>query len=310
MILIEPATRGNPMSPLRWTCKSTAKLAGALTVQGWPVSASTVGRLLHGTRLSAARAAEGPRRHRAPGPHRAIRASQRDGRHVHAASATRESLSTPRRRNWSGISRMQGENGSPRGARSGYGCMISPATRRARPFRTACTTWRGNEAWVSVGRDPRYARVRGRVDPPVVDDDGTRGVPRRRPLHHGRCRRAATAIARAGGRPPCHSWPTTSACASMSRISRRARASETRLHTGSSATSPKTGAAVRSAPSRRSSTSSAIRARPPACASRPSLINGATRTGLVVTTAEMRRLALHPHPFHGDWNYELRPRPS
>ena len=34
------------------------------------------------------------------------------------------------------------------------------------------------------------------------------------------------------------------------------------------------------------------------------------KTGLVVTTAEMRRLALHPHPFHGDWNYELRPRPS
>jgi hypothetical protein len=31
-------------------------------------------------------------------------------------------------------------------------------------------------------------------------------------------------------------------------------------------------------------------------------------TGVVVTSAEMRGLALHPHPFHGDWNYELRPR--
>ena len=36
------------MSPLRWTCKSTARLAGALTAQGWPVSATTVGKLLHG----------------------------------------------------------------------------------------------------------------------------------------------------------------------------------------------------------------------------------------------------------------------
>jgi hypothetical protein len=36
------------MSPLRWTCKSKAKLPAALTVEGWPVSASTVGRLLHG----------------------------------------------------------------------------------------------------------------------------------------------------------------------------------------------------------------------------------------------------------------------
>ncbi len=29
--LIEPATRGDPMSPLRWTCKSTARLAEELT---------------------------------------------------------------------------------------------------------------------------------------------------------------------------------------------------------------------------------------------------------------------------------------
>ena len=34
------------------------------------------------------------------------------------------------------------------------------------------------------------------------------------------------------------------------------------------------------------------------------------KTGLVVTKAEMRDLALYPHVFHGDWNYELRPRPT
>lgn len=47
VVLIEPVTRGDPMSPLRWTWKSKAKLAGAVTAQGWPVSASTMGRLLH-----------------------------------------------------------------------------------------------------------------------------------------------------------------------------------------------------------------------------------------------------------------------
>ena len=47
-LLVEPLTRGDPMSPLRWTCKSAAKLAGALTAQGWPVSATTVGKLLDG----------------------------------------------------------------------------------------------------------------------------------------------------------------------------------------------------------------------------------------------------------------------
>jgi Rhodopirellula transposase DDE domain len=44
--LVDPATRGDPMSPLRWTSKSTVKLAGELVREGFPVSAQTVGRLL------------------------------------------------------------------------------------------------------------------------------------------------------------------------------------------------------------------------------------------------------------------------
>lgn len=44
--LVDPATRGDPMSPLRWTSKSTTKLAEELTASGHPVSAATVGRLL------------------------------------------------------------------------------------------------------------------------------------------------------------------------------------------------------------------------------------------------------------------------
>ena len=45
--LVEPLTRGDPMSPLRWTCKSKAKLAAAMVKKGWTVSSSVVGRLLH-----------------------------------------------------------------------------------------------------------------------------------------------------------------------------------------------------------------------------------------------------------------------
>jgi len=44
--LIEPGTRGDPLSPLRWTCKSTRQLAGALRTQGHRVSHQTVARLL------------------------------------------------------------------------------------------------------------------------------------------------------------------------------------------------------------------------------------------------------------------------
>src|SRR5438309_5741686 len=45
--LIEPTTRGDPQSPLRWTCKSTRNLAEALSRGGHRVSHQTVAVLLH-----------------------------------------------------------------------------------------------------------------------------------------------------------------------------------------------------------------------------------------------------------------------
>jgi hypothetical protein len=44
--LLDPVTRGDPMSALRWTCKSTTKLALELQSMGHPVSQATVWRLL------------------------------------------------------------------------------------------------------------------------------------------------------------------------------------------------------------------------------------------------------------------------
>jgi Rhodopirellula transposase DDE domain len=44
--LVDPVTRGDPESALRWTTKSTPKLAAELTAQGHKVSASTVAKLL------------------------------------------------------------------------------------------------------------------------------------------------------------------------------------------------------------------------------------------------------------------------
>jgi Rhodopirellula transposase DDE domain len=46
--LVDPVTRGDPESPLRWTSKSTVKLAQALTEQGFPVGPNTVAKLLKG----------------------------------------------------------------------------------------------------------------------------------------------------------------------------------------------------------------------------------------------------------------------
>ena len=50
--LVEPETRGDPMSPLRWTCKSTRALARALQADGFEVSHRKVGKLLKSSGFS------------------------------------------------------------------------------------------------------------------------------------------------------------------------------------------------------------------------------------------------------------------
>ena len=45
--LVGPSTRGNPESPLLWTCKSVRKLQSELEEQGFKVSFKTVGNILH-----------------------------------------------------------------------------------------------------------------------------------------------------------------------------------------------------------------------------------------------------------------------
>jgi hypothetical protein len=50
--LVEPLSRGDPESPLRWTSKSTRLLARELTKSGHPVSHATVGELLRAMEYS------------------------------------------------------------------------------------------------------------------------------------------------------------------------------------------------------------------------------------------------------------------
>jgi len=45
--LVEPTTRGDPQSPLRWTCKSTARLAEEMRRRGHRIGTRTVAELLH-----------------------------------------------------------------------------------------------------------------------------------------------------------------------------------------------------------------------------------------------------------------------
>jgi hypothetical protein len=52
LALVEPGERGDPMSPLRWTCKSLRQLAAELSARGHRVSRTVVGELLKRQKFS------------------------------------------------------------------------------------------------------------------------------------------------------------------------------------------------------------------------------------------------------------------
>ena len=112
--LLEPVTRGDPESPLRWTCKSTHVLSVELfSQQGIRSSDKTVAKLLrkHNYSLQA--------------PNKSVEGTQHLDRnaqfeHINAtprtasSAAFRSSPSMRRRRNWWGTSRTGGVSGTRR----------------------------------------------------------------------------------------------------------------------------------------------------------------------------------------------------
>ena len=122
--LVEPLTRGHPESPLRWTCKSTAKLAEELHRQGHSVSDRTVAKLLHdaGYSLQSNRKTREGSSH----PDRNAQFEHINERvRMFQCQASRSSRWTPRRRNWWGISRTPAGSGGPKAGRKRSGCTTS-----------------------------------------------------------------------------------------------------------------------------------------------------------------------------------------
>src|SRR6266496_3558100 len=99
-LLVDPTTRGDPMSPLRWTCKSTRNLAGALRDQGHEVSKQTVAELLREQGYSLQvnfKTREGSSH---PDRNAQVRAHQRVGEGVRGAGAARDLRRHQERRSW------------------------------------------------------------------------------------------------------------------------------------------------------------------------------------------------------------------
>jgi len=138
--LVEPDSRGDPMCPLRWTSKSTGRIADALGAMGHQVSPDTVGRLLVSMEFSlqaTAKQLEG-----AQDPDRDaqfVYLSHQVGDHLRAGQPVISVNTTRRRLSASGPT--VAPNTSPRAAPSGWTCMTSPIPRFPRRFPSASMTW-------------------------------------------------------------------------------------------------------------------------------------------------------------------------
>jgi hypothetical protein len=136
--LVDPVTRGDPESPLRWSCKSTRRLAEELTRLGHPVGPRTVARLLREADYSL----PSTRKTRAGGHHpdrdtqfryirRRVREFQRRGWPVLSVDT--------KKKEWVGDFKNAGREWQPAGP-SRSACPISGTRSWGRRSRTGCTT--------------------------------------------------------------------------------------------------------------------------------------------------------------------------
>ena len=89
LALVEPSERGDPMSPLRWTCKSLRRLAAELAARGPQVSHTVVGELLQAAEVQPASQPQDPRGRQPSRPRRAVRPHQRERDDGAGASSSR-----------------------------------------------------------------------------------------------------------------------------------------------------------------------------------------------------------------------------
>ena len=150
--LVAPATRGDPMSPLRWSSKSTEKLASELSAEGFPVSADTVGRML----VAQGYSLQGARKTLEGGDH-----PDRDAQFQHIAAQTRafQGDGQPvisvdcKKKELVGEFKNGGREWQPKGhpERVNVYDFVSDALFKVSPYGIYDVT--RNEGWVSVGID-------------------------------------------------------------------------------------------------------------------------------------------------------------
>ena len=163
---MDPESRGDPESPLRWTTKSTRHLAAALTVAGHPVSAPTVAALLKEESFSLqgnVKTLEGARHADRDAQFRYINAQARD--HIDAGDPV-ISVDAKKKENV-GPFKKGGAEWQPKGAPEPVNVhdFIDKELGKVTP--SGCTTWPATRLG-ERGHRPRHGRLRGGHDPHLV----------------------------------------------------------------------------------------------------------------------------------------------
>ena len=182
LALVEPDERGDPMSPLRWTCKSTRQLAGELTGAGAPgQSADTVADLLREAGLQPA-----GQRQDARG-----QASTPTATPSSATSTSRSRRSRPpgqpvisvdtKKKELVGDFKNGGREWQPAGrAGAGQTSTTSPTAELGKAIPYGVYDLAANTGWVSVGIDHDTAAFAVERSAAGGSSQGRHAYPRRR----------------------------------------------------------------------------------------------------------------------------------
>jgi Rhodopirellula transposase DDE domain len=150
--LIEPDTRGDPESPLRWTTKSTRHLADALTKMGHSVSHSVVAKLLRARGYSLQGTHKKTEGHQHPDRDDQFRYINKLASEFLASGDPVISVDT-KKKELSDSFHRPARNGIHKANPSRCPPIISPTKPTVRPFPTESTTWpttAPGSPWVST----------------------------------------------------------------------------------------------------------------------------------------------------------------
>ena len=304
--LVEPESRGDPMSPLRWTIKSTRTLAAELGRLGHRAGANLVGQLLHylGYSLQAnAKVTEG-----AQHPDR-----DRQFRYINDTAAEHLAAGQPvisvdcKKKELVGDYANGGREWEPEGSptRVGTHDFPDPEVPKAIPY--GVLDIGANEGWVSVGDDhdtpafavasiARWWERMGKARYPkatrlmITADAGGSNSYRSRVFKVELARLAATiglVIT------VCHLPPGTS---KWNKIEHRLFSFISMNWRGKPLTTYRAVVELIAA----TTTRTGLRVR-------ADVDTGAYPIGVKITDAQLRAVPLQPHEWHPDWNYTIRP---